>query len=86
MRKCCELYIDDGTTFIDGLYVSLKERRARQDFGTVRNFLENEEYDSDAIMQDVPFDSNSDIPNISIMTNESTVHLIKEYIQDQRRM
>ena len=78
--------IDDKNTFIDGLYINLKQRGAENDLCTVHEFLENEEYDSDAIMQDVPFDSNPDTSNISIMTNESTFDLIKDYIQDQRRM
>ena len=64
----------------------MKKRGSENDASKVGRFFELEEYDSDAVMDDASIDSDPKSSNISNTFNVSIYNLIKEHVQNQKRM
>ena len=76
---------ESPNTFIDGLYVHLGQSN-EEGLVLAQHIFRGEEYDSDAIMDDVTMDSSASNSNISNWTNDIILDLIKDYIQDFKCM
>ena len=80
------VHISD-TTFIDGLYAHLSNLRGVRDREKLRNVVEANEYDSDALLEDISEETNDDQSNVSgLLQDKTSFDLIKQYIKDLRCM
>ena len=81
-----ENHTENDLTFVDGLFVHLKKKVVDRDLLHVRGILVEEEYDSEALQEDVTIDCNEQTSNIANLCNNYTLNLIQDYLYDQTCM